>query len=141
MKQNGYQKACRYFLVTFSLQAEASKFWSVYCPGLQASRPRSMLAPIPFGIGVDADKSDGTRWSVDHLAKFGFSISSDDVKLFKQSAASTNDNPGDKATQFTQWVADNVDHNICTLTGKCTFHGMGIISVSSSKLKYEIVQR
>ena len=31
--------------------------------------------------------------------------------------------------KFTQWVADNVDHNICTLTGKGTFHGMGIISI------------
>ena len=33
---------------------------------------------------------------------------------------------------FVQWVADNVDHNIVTLTGKGTFHGMGIISVNSS---------
>jgi hypothetical protein len=34
---------------------------------------------------------------------------------------------------FTQWVADNVDHNISTLDGKGTFHGMGIIAVSTPK--------
>ena len=36
----------------------------------------------------------------------------------------------DESSNFTQWVADNVDHNINTLTGKGTFHGMGIISVT-----------
>ena len=34
------------------------------------------------------------------------------------------------SSNFTQRVADNVDHNINTLTGKDTFHGMGIISVT-----------
>ena len=29
---------------------------------------------------------------------------------------------------FGQWVADNVDHDFCTLDGKDTFHGMGIIA-------------
>ena len=28
---------------------------------------------------------------------------------------------------FTQWTADNVDPNVCTLNGKDTFPGMGII--------------
>lgn len=32
--------------------------------------------------------------------------------------------------RLTQLVAD-VDHNIATLTGKGTFHGMGIVSVKS----------
>ena len=30
-------------------------------------------------------------------------------------------------------MADNVDHNVATLTGEGTFHGMGIIAVSTSK--------
>ena len=33
---------------------------------------------------------------------------------------------------FTQWVADNVDHNLATLDGQGTFHGMGIIAVSTT---------
>ena len=100
-----------------------------------------MIAPIPFGICVDADKFFGTRWFLDHLVKFGFSISSDEVNLFKLSAASANYIPGDQVPYFTQWAADNVDHNIRTLTGKITFHGIGIISISSSKLKYEVIHR
>ena len=32
---------------------------------------------------------------------------------------------------FMQYVADNVDHNVRTLDGRGTFHGMGIISVST----------
>lgn len=99
----------------------------------QASRPRSMIASIPFGVGVYIDKSFATKWLVDHLSKFGFSISSDEVKLFKQSAAESREEEptGQQHPSFTKWVADNVDHNICTLTGKGTFHGMGIISITS----------
>ena len=32
---------------------------------------------------------------------------------------------------MTQFVADNVDHNIATTDGKGTFHGMGIIAISA----------
>ena len=193
----------------------------------QASRPSSSIAPIPFGICVDLDKSFATRWFVDHLAKFGFSVSSGEVKLFKESAIASltrdNEMPEDpasnqdppeypaatqsslanppitqsppedpiaiqkrseaipatepqpdtpQATQLPpenphtthlqpedqqaiqpspenqtaanseanqskktldQFSADNADHNIRTLTGKGTFHGMGIIKISTNK--------
>ena len=33
--------------------------------------------------------------------------------------------------RFKQWVADNVDHNIATLTSRVTFHGMGIVCMDS----------
>ena len=42
---------------------------------------------------------------------------------------------------FTQWVTDNVDHNIATLSGEGTFHGMGIIAVSTSKDKTHLVKK
>ena len=29
---------------------------------------------------------------------------------------------------FIQYVADNVDHNVCTIDGYGTFHGIGMIS-------------
>ena len=28
---------------------------------------------------------------------------------------------------FNQWSADNFDHNVCTVDGKSTLHGMGIV--------------
>ena len=43
------------------------------------------------------------------------------------SRSSTRMLPG----SITQWVADNVNHNIATLDGHGTFHGMGIISLST----------
>ena len=33
------------------------------------------------------------------------------------------------SSQFVQYAADNVDHNIRTLDGNNTFHGMGIIAM------------
>ena len=61
-----------------------------------------MIAPIPFGIGVQLDKSFGTKWFVDHLAKFSFSISSEEVKRFKKSAVSANSTQKDNMTNFVQ---------------------------------------
>ena len=29
--------------------------------------------------------------------------------------------------KFTQWIGDNLEHNVRTIDGKNTFHGMGII--------------
>ena len=100
----------------------------------QASRPRSTIVSIPFGIGVDLDKSFGSKWLINHLSKFGFSITADEVVRFKESAIKSLDSmPTEDNNHFTHWVADNVDHSIATLTGKNTFHGMGIISISSSE--------
>ena len=36
--------------------------------------------------------------------------------------------PDISADNFLQYVADNVDHNICTIDGQNTFHGMGMIA-------------
>lgn len=43
---------------------------------------------------------------------------------------------------FTTFVADNVDHNIATLDGRGTFHGMGVIPVIMKKeQRQEVVRR
>ena len=38
--------------------------------------------------------------------------------------------PFNEEFSFTQWVADNVDHNIATLDRKGSFHGIGITACS-----------
>ena len=38
-------------------------------------------------------------------------------------------------SQFVQYVADNVDHNIKTLDGNNTFHGMGMIAAITPEIK------
>ena len=168
---------------TFSFQAKTSQYRSVYCSSIQA---KIIDCINTLWNRLRLDKSFATRWFVDHLAKLGFSVSSGEVKLFKESAIAsskeqidanhheTQEQPptnqpsnrddvnanghetqeqsptnqpsnqgsvspqmplaeSDQVSQFGQWAADNVDHNIRTLTGKGTFHGMGIISVCSGQ--------
>ena len=52
---------------------------------------------------------------------------------FKHSVIDSSESPMEASDgSFCQWVADNVDHNQVRLTGKVTFHGMGVISISTS---------
>ena len=98
----------------------------------QASRPRSIMCPLMFGLGVELEKTFGSKWLINHLSRLGFCISKDEVLRYKESAIESSDNPARNkdSPEFMQWVADNVDHNVITLTGKDTFHGMGIISIT-----------
>ena len=75
MSDTNYQKASvpdnlQIFLGhCFPSELEQSGFG--YCI-VQASQLRSVIASIPFGISVQLDKSFGTKWFVDHLAKHDF---------------------------------------------------------------------
>ena len=40
---------------------------------------------------------------------------------------------------FAQYSADNVDHDLCTLDGKNTFHGMGIVASVTPKISLHSV--
>ena len=98
---------------------------------VQAARPRSAINPIPFGIGVSLEKSFESRWLTTCLSRLGLSISVEEVLRFKQSAAVfCNENLSHTSPEsFIQFIGDNVDHNIMTLTGHGTFHGMGMVAV------------
>jgi hypothetical protein len=105
---------------------------------VQAVRPQGILMPIPFGLGVEMDHVFGSKFLISELARLGLSISYDEVIRFKQSVLSSIalgdvSNETLSSASFTQWVADNVDHNIRTIDGYGTFHGMGIISASVFK--------
>ena len=72
---------------------------------------------------------------INQLRKLGFCQSYDEVLKFKQ-AVETYESiddllQNDEAT--TTFVADNIDHNIATLDGRETFHGMGVITVITKK--------
>ena len=95
----------------------------------------------------------GSKWLLGELSGLGFSNTVDEVTRYKQSVV-CNDDPNDfikRAMQgcFGQWSADNVDHNVRTLDGKGTLHGMGIelsttganVAAASSKLPYIPRQR
>ena len=94
----------------------------------------SALDPIPFGLGVEMDHSFGSKWLINKLNALGFSVSYDNVVRYKQSVTENEDikNMLQECIlgKFTQWMADNVDHNPATLDGKGSLHAMGICSAT-----------
>jgi len=105
---------------------------------IQAARPQSCIMPLLFGLGVQLDHEFGSKFLLTQLSRLGFSISYDEVARYKMSvmqASSDNQQPhmSDTTTagsSFTQFIGDNVDHNVRTLDGCNTFHGMGVIAAS-----------
>ena len=88
------------------------------------------MAPLPLGLGVQLHHHFSSKFLVDTLYSHGFCSSYSTVQNFEGSAAVTQgtDIPGYTPDSFIQYVADNVDHNVRTLDGLGTFHGMGIIA-------------
>ena len=65
------------------------------------------------------------------MNRLGFSISQDEATRYKQSIV-CNESVLEFLTtnlngSFSQWSADNVDHNVCTIDGKSTLHSMGMV--------------
>ena len=99
---------------------------------MNVTRPRSCIPPIPFGLGIEVENVFGSKWLLNELSALGFSVSSDEVLRYKQSVTE-NENTCDVLREylpgkFTQWMADNVDHNPMTLDGKGSLHAMGCVS-------------
>ena len=91
---------------------------------------RDTIPPLLFDLGVDLDQTIGSKWLVRHLSRLGFSITPDEVTLYRQSVLEADTETPTTLSNgaFIQWSADNVDHNLATLDGNNTFHGMGIVA-------------
>ena len=83
-----------------------------------------------LGIAVQLHHHFGSKFVIDSLNSHGFCSSYSEVQRFEMSAAMSQgtDIPGLATGRFVQFVADNADHNVATLDGHNTFHGMGIIA-------------
>lgn len=97
---------------------------------MQATRPRTLIAPLQISLGVQMHHHFGSRFLLDTLNSLGFASSYTKVQKFELNAAASHN----KSELFignnnlVQFVADNVDHNLRTLDGHGTFHGMGMIA-------------
>jgi hypothetical protein len=102
---------------------------------VQAVRPKTVLSPILFGVGVSVDHVFASKWLTQLLNRLGCSVSYDEVSRYKQCIIQCEsvDMPDSFPDSFTQFAADNVDHDVCTLDGLNTLHAMGIISMSTPK--------
>jgi hypothetical protein len=108
-----------------------SKIPSIGQAIMQATRPRILLAPLLIGLGVQMHHHFQSKFLVDSLHQHGFSCSYSEVKMFERSAsvAQGTQIPNLTPNTFVQYSGDNVDHNVRSLDGKGTFHGMGIIAM------------
>ena len=89
-----------------------------------------IFTALQVDLAVQIHRQIGSRFLIDSLHRQGFCISYDEVLNYERSAASSGMSLPLVISEndfFMQAIADNVDHNMQTIDGKNTFHGMGII--------------
>jgi hypothetical protein len=106
---------------------------------IQMTRPRVVIAPIPLGLGVQMHHQFGSRFLIECLASHGFCVSYSEVVNFSKSAACFPGTDIPMSGHFGQYIADNVDHNLRTLDGHGTFHGMGMVVAVTPELAQQHV--
>lgn len=111
---------------------------------MQSIRPRALLCPLQIGLSVQLHHNYRSRCLIDSLHNLGFCSSYAEVSRFEKNAAVSGSCVSFNVAEDTTLLlaADNVDHNICTLDGKNTFHGMGMIAAITPKITtYPTVKR
>ena len=100
---------------------------------IQNIRPRTVIAPLQIGLAVQMYHHFKSRYLVEALHSLGFCSSYSEVLNFVRNASIQSGGSelngiitNDSAVSF---ICDNADHNLRTLKGENTFHGMGIIAV------------
>ena len=105
---------------------------------MKGSFPRSVIPPILLSLSVEMDYMFASRWLIDQLNKFGFAESYGEVNRFKQGVVVNEDVTNLIQSSlgpdgFLTSADDKVDHNIKTLDGHGTFHGIGVITIMMNK--------
>ena len=99
---------------------------------IQAAWPRSCIMPILFALAIEIHKQHGAAELVKVLSRWVFCMSLDEVHQFHQAVMVFNGGWQPKElseARCTQCTADNVDHNLRTLTGCDTFCGVGLVAL------------
>ena len=81
-------------------------------------RPKTIICPVTFGLGIHVEKSFGTK-----------SHNANNLQLTETQPIVVN--VIRKIKLLSSGFTENVDHNQLTLAGKGTFHGMGVITAST----------
>ena len=92
-------------------------------------RPRVVITPLKLGFAVQMHHLYRSRFGIDSLSTMGFSSFYPEHRFEVNAACSRA--PGVLGSDMNILdasllsVGDNVDHNIITLDGMCTFNGVG----------------
>ena len=112
---------------------------------MQASRPRKIISPLQVELGVQLHHHYRSRHLIDVLNRLGFCSSYNEILKFERNAcksASKTIESNICQESVLHFVADNVDHNTCTLNGDNTMYGMGIIAaLTNGKFQYDMIER
>ena len=102
---------------------------------MQTVRPRTLNMSLQLGLGVQMHRQFGSRFLSDTLNKLDLCSSYSEIPRYERCAAIHfgTDISGLGPGEFHQHMAENVDHNLRTLYGYNTFHGMGIIAATIPK--------
>ena len=114
----------------FSAKDSDVKLCSIGQAVLQTCRPRTIIAPLQLGFAVQLHHQFASKYLIDVLNSLGFCVSYTEVQMFESSAVVANRTNIEnyQKDMFIQYVGDNVDHNLRTLDGHNTFHGMGMVA-------------
>ena len=116
--------------VLFSTKDSIVKIASIGQAVVQATRPRVLLTPLQLGLGVQLHHQFGSRFLIDMLHKLGFCCSYGEVSRYETNSAIAQGTNFEQIPEggCVQYIADNVDHNICTIDGLNTFHIMSMMA-------------
>ena len=84
------------------------------------------IPPLLFALAIEVNHLYGSKWFNDELYRLELAVFYSEVKRFKE-ACVINQSIDEEiqrlssGTSFTQFIPDNVDHNIVTLDGKGFF--------------------
>ena len=111
---------------------------------ISASRPRSFGSPLLLGVSIYIHRRYASRELIDLHSSLSFADDYKEVQRFEQCLLSDG-NISYNFSGFTQFIFNNADFNVSTLTGKNTFHSMGGIacitppgSVNKSPIKRNV---
>ena len=113
---------------------------------MQAAGPQIILAPLQVGLAIQLHHHFASRFLIVSLCRHKFCCSYQEVQRFEKNAAVDQGTDillslSNHTSEFVQYVADNVDHNIRTLDRNDTFHGMGIIATVTPTKHSQLVPR
>jgi len=92
----------------------------------QASRSRTYIMTLMLYLAVQLDHMYGSEQLLQYLSRLVARYKQPVMQQHSVSLAYVGS--GDGAPIFAQFATDNVDHNVRTLDGYDTFHGMEIIT-------------
>ena len=91
---------------------------------ISAARMRSFVSPLLLALTSYVHQLTGSWQIIDVLSGLGISESYGELRRL-QGALDSEGIPSYKTTGFTNFIFDNADFHIATLTGHGTFHSLG----------------